>query len=606
MTDGAAMTERYLPEGHIEDLAASRPPADEFPGKSSAAVDTMSSDEASSLGRSSGGGSSGWRPGAITQPALGLAGWARWTWRQLTSMRVALLLLMLLAVAALPGSVFPQRPQTPERVAQYLLDHPGTGPWLDRLGFFDVYASGWFSAVYLLLFVSLVGCILPRAASHLRALRDDPPAVPRSFARFPARAEAVLEASPADAQRAALLALRHRYRARPGERPGPPGEAPPVLTVRAERGYLRETGNLVFHLALVGVLVAVALGQVFGFRGQVILVEGRGFANAVVAYDSFQAGPWFRDAALEPFSMTLDSFASEFDPVTLAARDFAAEVTVTEVDGSTRPDIIRVNHPLAAGGARVYLSGNGYAPAVTVRDGTGAVAFSGPVPFLPQDGAYTSRGVVKVPDVSPGQPQLGFVGFLLPTAVVEDDGARSIFPQPLAPVLVLTAFAGDLGLDDGIPQNVYELDTSEMDPVAVDRGSDGGAESPLTLFLEPGQSADLPDGLGTVTFDGLPRFVALDLRHDPAVGAVLVFSLLATAGLAVSLFVPRRRLWLRLSDHGDGRTVASAAGLARGEDPGLQADVDRVLQALPGAVLESPRDGTVSDPPDPRPTPEAP
>jgi cytochrome c biogenesis protein len=245
-------------------------------------------------------------------------------------------------------------------------------------------------------------------------------------------------------------------------------------------------------------------------------------------------------------------------------------------------ETIKVNHPLRIGSTAVYLTGNGYAPALTVRDATGAVAFAGPVPFLPRDSVYTSRGVVKVPDVSPGQKQLGILGFLLPTALVDEDGPRSVFPQPIDPVLVLTVYAGDLGLDDGVPQNVYELDTSAMEP-AVDE--DGRI---VTLVVRPGESADLPGGLGSVTFDGLPRFVALDVRDDPAEGAVLVFALLALTGLGLSLFVPRRRLWLRLTDAGDGRTVIDAAALARGDDPGLRADLDRTLAAAREASQRGP------------------
>lgn len=331
-----------------------------------------------------------------------------------------------------------------------------------------------------------------------------------------------------------------------------------------------------------GVLVGVALGGLFGYRGQVLVVEGRGFANAVVAYDSFDSGVWFRDEALEPFTLTLRQFGAEFDPVTLQPRDFSAAVAVTEPGSAEREEIIKVNSPLRVGGARIYLVGNGYAPTVTVRDGAGEVAFAGPVPFLPQDGVYTSRGVIKVPDVSSG-PQLGLVGFLLPTAVIEGEDARSVFPQPLNPLLVLTAYAGDLGLDDGVPQNVYELDTSAMGLVAtqgvLDPNQPTDAEE-LTLLLEPGQTVELPDGLGSVTFDGLPRFVALDLRHDPMIGAVLVFAVLAIVGLGTSLFVPRRRMWVRLTPAPDGRTVVAAAALARGEDPGLRLDLDRLVDAV--------------------------
>ena len=55
----------------------------------------------------------------ITQPALGITGWLRWAWRQLTSMRTALVLLLFLAIAAVPGSLFPQRSADPNGVIQW-------------------------------------------------------------------------------------------------------------------------------------------------------------------------------------------------------------------------------------------------------------------------------------------------------------------------------------------------------------------------------------------------------------------------------------------------------------------------------------------------------
>ena len=51
---------------------------------------------------------------------MGIVGWIRWGWRQLTSMRVALILLFLLALASIPGSLFPQRGINPTKVQQYL------------------------------------------------------------------------------------------------------------------------------------------------------------------------------------------------------------------------------------------------------------------------------------------------------------------------------------------------------------------------------------------------------------------------------------------------------------------------------------------------------
>jgi len=533
----------------------------------------------------------------VRLPTLGARGWLRWVWRQLTSMRVALLLLMLLAVAAVPGTMFPQNAQDPAKVAQYVVDHPTTGPWLDRLGFFDVYSSVWFSAIYLMLFISLVGCILPRTRAHLAGLRSRPPRTPRRLSRFPAQAEQTrVAAAPEQVVTAARDALRRGPWWLPfarSYRVDVHDEGDGTWSVSAERGYLRETGNLVFHLALVGLLVSIAAGQMLHYRGQALVVQGRGMANSVKEYDTFEKGTAFRDDSLQPFTLTLDRFTSRFDPDTLEARDFAAYVTVTEPDGTASERTIKVNHPLERDGAKIYLQGNGYAPQLTVRDAAGQVAFAGAVPFLPQDEVYTSRGVVKVPDVSGGQDQIGLVGYLLPTAVEVADGLyRSVDPQPDSPVLVLSVWSGNLGLDTGVPQNVYQLDESRLTQ-AVD--ADGRA---VTLYLRPGQSVELPDGLGSVSFDSLTRYVALDLRHDPALTWILVFALAALCGLAASLFAPRRRLWVRASRGGEASlTVVTAAGLARGDDVGLQPELDRVLAAtldtLGGA--EPPDSATRSD-----------
>jgi cytochrome c biogenesis protein len=509
--------------------------------------------------------------GRPTLPRLGVVGTLRWTWRQLTSMRVALMLLMLLAVVAVPGSVLPQRPADPAGVAAYIAEDPSLGVWLDRLGLFDVYASVWFSAVYLLLFVSLIGCIVPRLVLHLKAVRALPPRAPRRFERFDVHERVLTEVAPADVLAAARAVLVGPLRALPRFRVTDAVEPSGARTLSAERGYLRESGNIVFHLALVGLLVAIATGQLLHYRGQAIVVEGRGFANAVTDYDTFVGGTAFDPSSLVPFTLGLDRFTAEFAD-NARPRDFRAEVTVRTPGDEAEQAVIRVNHPLSVGGAKVYLQGNGYAPEVVVHDAAGEVAFAGAVPFLPQDAVYTSRGVIKVPDVSVGD-QIGIVGYLLPTAAVTPAGAASVFPEPQDPLLVLTVWSGDLGLDTGVPQNVYELDVDRMEQVLEADGT------PTTFFVRPGETVDLPGGLGTFTWDALPRFVALDLRHDPALGAVLGFAIAALVGLAVSLFTPRRRIWLRVTDR-EGRTVVDLAALARGDDLGLAPELERVTNAV--------------------------
>ena len=178
-------------------------------------------------------------------------------WRALTSMGTALVLLFLLALGAVPGALLPQRSLNESKVQQYLGQHPTLGPWLDRLQLFDVFSSFWFTAIYVLLFISLVGCLTPRILEHLRSLRATPVPVPRNLSRLPKYAEATLAGSPE------AVAARISGQLR-GWRQVTRTEGN-VTEISAEKGYLREFGNIVFNFSLLGLLAAVAVGKIFGY-----------------------------------------------------------------------------------------------------------------------------------------------------------------------------------------------------------------------------------------------------------------------------------------------------------------------------------------------------
>ncbi|WP_345711698.1 cytochrome c biogenesis protein ResB, partial [Kineococcus glutinatus] len=466
-------------------------------------------------------------------PALGPWELLRYAWRQLTSMRTALFLLMLLAVAAVPGSVVPQRSIDPAGVGEYLRTHTTAGPWLDRLQVFDVYTSVWFSAIYLLLFVSLVGCVLPRVGVHWRAVRARPPRTPARLDRLPEHRELAVAAGTAQVVAAAREALRAgRFRVDVRTEGGGEG-----ASLAAERGHHRESGNLLFHLSLVGILVSVAAGSLLGYSAQRLVVVGETFTG--VEFDSFSAGAWAGEEDVPPFALTLDEMHVRFEEEQASQlgqpRQFAADVTLVPAPGEAAvTQRVQVNEPAQLGGTQISLSGNGYAPVVTIRDGSGRTVKSGPVPFLPQDGNYNSSGTIKVPDARDAdgeRVQLGLQGVFIPTASTAADGsAVSAFPDDANPLLALVVYTGDLGLDSGTPQSVYTLDTSRMQAVQTDEGR------PLGLRLTPGQTIELPDGLGSVTFEGVSRFASFDVRSTPGQTAALVFSLLAVLGLTGSLF----------------------------------------------------------------------
>lgn len=510
-------------------------------------------------------------------PALGPVGLARWAWRQLTSMRIALILLFLLAIASIPGSLIPQRQVDPGAVEDFRRRHPVLADWYDRFDLFDLFSSPWFSAIYLLLMVSLVGCLVPRSRVYWRAMRSRPPAAPRHLDRLPEHRRIVVEADPDTVLRTAAEHLRgRRFRL----------ETAPD-SVAAQRGYLHDTGNLVFHMSLLVLLGGVAVGHLYGLDGRSLVVEGEGFSNTVTQYDNLTAGPRYDLDGLSPFSVQLESFDASYQQDGAqagAARDFAAHVVLRREPGA-EPEkrVIKVNHPLQAGGAKVFLGAHGYAPVVTVRDGNGDIAFRGPVPFLPVDPVgLTSRGVVKVPDAAP--TQLGFQGFFLPSAAFAmDRGPFSEFPEPRNPRLVLNAWTGDLGLDEGVPQSIYRLTTDGMTQV---RESSAPDAEPFTRSLAVGDEMTLPDGRGSLTFDDYKEWVVLEIAHNPGNRLALAGSVLALAGLLGSLFIRPRRVWVRASRDSAGRTVVAVGALATSDGPDLAEEVDRLVAALGGPARD--------------------
>ncbi|GHF47395.1 cytochrome c biosynthesis protein [Kitasatospora xanthocidica] len=491
---------------------------------------------------------------------IGVLGWARWMWRQLTSMRVALVLLFLLSLAAIPGSLIPQyqNGQGQLKVEAWKAQHGTVAPVYEKLQLFDVYSSVWFSAIYILLFLSLAGCIVPRTWQFVGVLRAQPPAAPRNLTRMPVHAAWRTAADPD-----AVNAAAHRLLRKRGFRANLSGGA-----VAAEKGYLREVGNLLFHLSLFALLGGFAWASLASGTGGKLMVEGEAYSNTITQLDDFNGTRFYGNQDLDPFYLKLDTFTAKFQSSGSqigAARQFTANVEYAAGSDTSKlkKSTIEVNHPLEIGGSKVYLIGHGFAPVVTVRNAKGDVVYSGATPFLPQDGNQTSTGVVKVSDYGQkdGQrTQLGFSGFFLPTAPVsfEGTGPVSLFPDDAAPELVLNAYAGDLGTDSGLPQNIYQLNLRKMTQLTQDG-------QPAKVRLKPGQAWELPDGYGSVTFEGYKRWASFDVSHRPGNVIALTGGVLAILGLIGSLFIQRRRIWVRAVALPGGGTQVELAGLGRSE-----------------------------------------
>lgn len=229
------------------------------------------------------------------------------------------------------------------------------------------------------------------------------------------------------------------------------------------------------------------------------------------------------------------------------------------VGAPERTEVIKVNQPLKYGSTKIFLQANGYSPTVIVKDKTGKVVLDGPITFLPQDSNLSSIGAIKVPDMD---PQIGFVGSFLPTADRDTvRGGFSSYPEVLDPRLLVSVWQGDLGLDTGIPQSVYRIDTDKMERIGL-----------KALVLD--ETYDF--GEGSITFTGWKSWVNLQIVNDPGKGYAFLGAILALSGLLISLGTRQRRIWVKQSEK------IQIAGLAKNAIPGLENEIQDLVKEFEG------------------------
>jgi cytochrome c biogenesis protein len=498
-------------------------------------------------------------------------------WRRLTSMRTALILLFLLAVAAVPGSLLPQRSLNSDKTKAYIASHGAWGTFLDRIGLFDVFGSPWFAAIYLLLFVSLVGCLIPRIRLHARAMLRKPLPAPRHLGRLPESTSFEVGDDAAGYAAAARGALGRRWRVT--ERTEPSG----ALTLSAEKGYSRETGNLLFHVALLIGLILVAVGQLYKYEGTRIVLQGadQGFCNTVSQYDSWRPGRFASEGKIHPAPFCIDQMTKFTAAYTSSGepRQFQADIVFRPtLNAKPQHTTIRVNHPLRVEGDRVYLITHGFAPRLTIRMPDGTVRHDTQA-FIPTEATTLySEGAFKEQGKPGANQDVGISGFFAPTPTLNANGViTSASAQVQDPVLGIMVYTGNLNYN-GLPQSVYSLDTSKMKKVGA-------------VNLRIGETKRFANGV-QVTFDGWVPWVALQVSHDPTQGWLLLIAVAMVLGLLGSLGIRRRRVWLRITPSSAGGptspTVVAVGGLARSDSGNFTTEFAALAERLRSAGTPSP------------------
>ncbi|WP_425341971.1 cytochrome c biogenesis protein ResB [Amycolatopsis coloradensis] len=510
-------------------------------------------------------------------PLKRVLGFLRNTWRGLTSMRTALVLLFLLALAAMPGALLPQRNLNVAKTDEYIAAHGWWGELLDRTQFFEVYGSVWFSAIYILLMVSLIGCLAPRSFEYAKAMRAKPVLTPRKLSRMPHHVSTTTDRTPETVMTDTHTLLKGWRRVEREEADG-------SRSISAERGYLRETGNLVFHFGMLGLIIFFALGKMFGYEGQVIVqADGSPWCNSgILGYDTFNAGLRVDGTDLNAFCIRLKDFEARYTENGQANYYHSNMEYQSGEDlktGAWKPYGLEVNSPLRTAGDRVYLLNFGYSPKFTVTFPDGTVR-TNITPWRPADEpTKLSEGATKIDQPGIADPierrtrQLAITGLLAPTAFLHGNVLTSSRPEANKPAVAVDIYRGDLGLDAGRGQSIFQIDQSLV--------ADGRLKKLTRQNLDQGQETVLDDGT-KVRFDGVQEWVAIQVSHDPAQGWVLVCAVAMLIGLAGSLLVKRRRVWVRVTPAREGETgtVIEVAGLARTDQAGYGEEFQRISDKL--------------------------
>ena len=526
--------------------------------------------------------------------------WLRKAWHWLTSMRTALVLLFLLSLASIPGALLPQRNVSESLVNDYLDANPTMGPIYDRLQLFDVFSSTWFIAIVTLLMVSLIGCIIPRSIDHWRAYRAQPTRAPRYLSRMPlhAQGEVVGSREEIEAKVRGLLKRWHVAAYSPEE------DRAGTYSISAERGYTRELMNLLFHIGIVGMIVAFAAGRMVYYEGQVIVVtnseseyavpveQSTEFCNTSPAnFDVFRAGPLFDGTGLTPFCIDAKNFRAEYLN-NGQANGFWSDITYTDdlsaPKESWQETTLAVNHPLRIHGDRVYLQGHGFAPQVTVTWPNGE-SRTQMMQFRPNDlQTFLSSGVMRFdppagmyPDLQERrQHQIALEGNFAPTAQwsgTDADTLGSAFPAMDNPAISMDIYRGDSGLDSGRPQNIFVLDQMLI--------ADGRLQKVERVNLAPGEEITIDGGV-KVRFDGAAEYANYQISRDPTQMWALLASTIMLVALAGSLTIKRRRIWVRLTPAAGGVTAVEIAGLARTDRAGWGPEFRELAAEILGQAEE--------------------
>lgn len=424
-------------------------------------------------------------------------------WHFLSSMRVAMVIMLVMAGLAVLGAIVMQAPAgiaaSPEEMKGWLDEvRPKYGGWtgiMDALGLFNVFNSIGFRILVASLTISLLACSVHRIPGMWRTARNPRVDVGPKFFEHAPHHEAIVSRRSTDETFAALGAVLRgrRYRILT--------QSDDAIHVYADRFRWAPFGGLIAHLSIVVILAGAIAGGIWGYRdAQFAIAEG---ATLPVA--------------AEPgLTLQLLDFTDKYDTVTGSPIDYASQVVLykdgVEIDRHT----IRVNDPLRYGNTTFYQAFFGQAATITVKDATGKVLVSQGVPLAWRTTA-DNRAIGSL-DI----PGTDYVAWIVGTL---GNGDTTVQPGQMQ-VELFTASSG-----------------TQVDSTVIDQGKDA-------------TMANL-----TFTFERESQYAGLNVARDPGVLLIWFGSILLVGGFVIRLYVQHKRVWARIVARPSGGAIVGVASL---------------------------------------------
>ncbi len=437
-----------------------------------------------------------------------------------TSVRLAIVLLIIIIIASVLGTLIPQGRSAEE----YLVRYGQLGGILERLRFTRLYQSFWYISLLASLGLNIVVCTLTRLTPKIRrGFRPLVEADPKNIQALKIKERFRLTVEPGAAKEAVKKELaRRRYRIKESTSEG-------RISLLARKRVFGWFGSDIVHMGLLVILTGGVVSGLFGLKQSLSFVENQ-------TLPVLEAN----------FSIRLDRFITEYYP-NGSVRDWKSDLTVIEAGRPVRQKTIEVNHPLTHQGYVFYQSGYGWDwqnPTLQIWAKKSS------------DPSYLRKLSVKVGEkvaLEEENLKVSAVRFL-PDFVLDEKrqpGTRSL--EPNNPAAFIEGWKGEERIFSGWIFARYP-DFSRLH----------GAK-------EPDLSFELKDTKA-------PQYSVIQISKDPGVPFIWVGCSLLMAGLFLAFYWPTREVRLVIEESG-GKSEVTAGGISAKSQEAFRQEFSDLMSA---------------------------